>query len=241
MSAASGPSLPDRHHGGRPALRRLRPHPRRPHRAPRARNRLGSLGPRHDTRSPHPDGTTLVAAHRRSRPLVVGRGPGAVPVGGEAPVSVQSMCTTVTADVEATLRQIDELAAGCKIVRVAVASRDEADALPRITAKSPIPVVADIHFQPWYVFQAIEAGCGAVRVNPGNLRRFDDQVKQIAREAADARVPIRIGVTAGVRPAKPISGSPQATAKARSSGAARSSPRFPKHGSSRPSSTRPCA
>ncbi|MEU7143319.1 flavodoxin-dependent (E)-4-hydroxy-3-methylbut-2-enyl-diphosphate synthase [Nocardia sp. NPDC046473] len=123
---------------------------------------------------------------------------GSVPVGGLAPVSVQSMCTTNTADIDATLQQIAELtAAGCEIVRVAVPSRDDADALPSIVAKSPIPVVADIHFQPRYVFQAIDAGCAAVRVNPGNIKQFDDQVAEIARRANAARVPIRIGVNAG--------------------------------------------
>ncbi|MFC6093159.1 flavodoxin-dependent (E)-4-hydroxy-3-methylbut-2-enyl-diphosphate synthase [Saccharothrix sp. BKS2] len=131
---------------------------------------------------------------RTSRRLDVG----GVPVGGDAPVSVQSMTTTPTADVEATLRQIAELtAAGCEIVRVAVPSQDDADALPAIARKSPIPVVADIHFQPRYVFAAIDAGCAAVRVNPGNIRRFDDRVGEIARAAAGAGVPIRIGVNAG--------------------------------------------
>jgi len=123
---------------------------------------------------------------------------GGVPVGGGAPVSVQSMTTTPTADVEATLRQIAELtAAGCQIVRVAVPSQDDADALPVIAAKSGIPVVADIHFQPRYVFAAIDAGCAAVRVNPGNIKKFDDQIAGIARSASAAGVPIRIGVNAG--------------------------------------------
>lgn len=133
-------------------------------------------------------------ARRRSRQLLVG----SVPVGGGAPVSVQSMCTTNTADVDATLQQIAELtAAGCEIVRVAVPSRDDAEALPAIVAKSPIPVIADIHFQPRYVYEAIDAGCAAVRVNPGNIKKFDDQVAEIARRAAAAAVPIRIGVNAG--------------------------------------------
>ncbi len=119
-------------------------------------------------------------------------------VGGDAPVSVQSMTTTPTTDINATLQQIAELTAtGCDIVRVAVPSQDDADALPAIAAKSQIPVIADIHFQPKYVFAAIEAGCAAVRVNPGNIRKFDDQVKEIARTAADAGVSIRIGVNAG--------------------------------------------
>ena len=108
------------------------------------------------------------------------------------------MCTTPTVDVNATLQQIAELtAAGCDIVRVACPSQDDADALPDIARKSQIPVIADIHFQPKYVFAAIDAGCAAVRVNPGNIRAFDDQVKQIAAAAKDAGVSIRIGVNAG--------------------------------------------
>ncbi|MFH9403905.1 flavodoxin-dependent (E)-4-hydroxy-3-methylbut-2-enyl-diphosphate synthase [Streptomyces sp. NPDC017638] len=135
-----------------------------------------------------------LAERRPTRRIQVGP----VPVGGGAPVSVQSMTTTVTADVESTLRQIAELtAAGCQIVRVACPSQDDADALPAIARKSPIPVIADIHFQPKYVFAAIDAGCAAVRVNPGNIKKFDDRVRDIARAASDAGVPIRIGVNAG--------------------------------------------
>jgi (E)-4-hydroxy-3-methylbut-2-enyl-diphosphate synthase len=123
---------------------------------------------------------------------------GNVPVGGDAPVSVQSMTTTLTSDVNATLQQIAELtASGCQIVRVAVPSQDDADALPIIARKSQIPVIADIHFQPKYVFAAIDAGCAAVRVNPGNIKAFDDKVGEIAKAAKGAGVPIRIGVNAG--------------------------------------------
>nr|WP_203674184.1 MULTISPECIES: flavodoxin-dependent (E)-4-hydroxy-3-methylbut-2-enyl-diphosphate synthase [unclassified Streptomyces] len=138
-----------------------------------------------------------------SRPLSVRRPSrrievGSVPVGGDAPVSVQSMTTTVTADVNATLQQIAELtAAGCQIVRVACPSQDDADALAAIARKSQIPVIADIHFQPKYVFAALDAGCAAVRVNPGNIRQFDDKVKEIAKAAASVGTPIRIGVNAG--------------------------------------------
>jgi (E)-4-hydroxy-3-methylbut-2-enyl-diphosphate synthase len=136
----------------------------------------------------------VVSPRRKSRKIKVGT----VDVGGDAPVSVQSMCTTPTADVNATLQQIAELTAtGCDIVRVACPTQDDADALGEIAKHSQIPVIADIHFQPKYVFAAIEAGCAGVRVNPGNIRRFDDQVKQIAREAKDAGVSIRIGVNAG--------------------------------------------
>ncbi len=131
---------------------------------------------------------------RKSRKIQVGK----VAVGGDAPVSVQSMTTTLTSDVNATLQQIAQLtAAGCDIVRVACPSQDDADALSAIARKSQLPVIADIHFQPKYVFAAIDAGCAAVRVNPGNIRQFDDQVKEIARAAKDAGVSIRIGVNAG--------------------------------------------
>src|SRR6187549_1349229 len=134
------------------------------------------------------------AARRRSRKIKVGT----VDVGGDAPISVQSMCTTPTTDVNATLQQIAELTAtGCDIVRVAVPTQDDADALAEIVRHSQIPVIADIHFQPKYVFAAIEAGCAAVRVNPGNIRKFDDQVKEIAAAAKDHGTSIRIGVNAG--------------------------------------------
>jgi (E)-4-hydroxy-3-methylbut-2-enyl-diphosphate synthase len=122
-----------------------------------------------------------LAPRRQSRQIMVGT----VPVGGGAPVSVQSMTTTLTSDVNATLQQIAELtAAGCQIVRVAVPSQDDADALPTIARKSQIPVIADIHFQPKYVFAAIDAGCAAVRVNPGNIKKFDDKVGEALVESA---------------------------------------------------------
>jgi len=136
----------------------------------------------------------VLAPRRKTRQIMVGK----VPVGGGAPVSVQSMTTTPTTDINGTLQQIAELtAAGCDIVRVACPSQDDADVLRIIAKRSQIPVIADIHFQPKYVFQAIDAGCGAVRVNPGNIRQFDDQVKDIAKAAKDAGVSIRIGVNAG--------------------------------------------
>ncbi|HYT25389.1 MAG TPA: flavodoxin-dependent (E)-4-hydroxy-3-methylbut-2-enyl-diphosphate synthase [Actinomycetota bacterium] len=130
---------------------------------------------------------------RRSRRIDVGR----VPVGGGAPISVQSMTITKTADVNATLQQIAELAAtGCDIVRVAVPDTDDAAALPAIASHSTIPVVADIHFQWKYAMQALEAGCAGVRINPGNIKKHD-KVKLIAQEAAARAVPIRVGVNAG--------------------------------------------
>ncbi|BET46170.1 MULTISPECIES: flavodoxin-dependent (E)-4-hydroxy-3-methylbut-2-enyl-diphosphate synthase [Streptomyces] len=135
-----------------------------------------------------------IAERRVSRRIQVGP----VAVGGGAPVSVQSMTTTRTSDIGATLQQIAELtASGCQIVRVACPTQDDADALPVIAKKSQIPVIADIHFQPKYVFAAIEAGCAAVRVNPGNIKQFDDKVKEIAKAAKDHGTPIRIGVNAG--------------------------------------------
>jgi (E)-4-hydroxy-3-methylbut-2-enyl-diphosphate synthase len=135
-----------------------------------------------------------LAERRRTRRLMVGD----VPVGDGAPISVQSMTTTVTAHVDETLQQIAELtAAGCDIVRVAVPSRDDAEALPEIVRHSQLPVIADIHFQPRYVFAAIDAGCAAVRVNPGNIKKFDDQVEEIAAAAKEHGTPIRIGVNAG--------------------------------------------
>ena len=137
---------------------------------------------------------TPLHPRRRSRRIMVG----SVPVGGGAPISVQSMTNTVTADINATLQQIGELAAaGCDIVRVAVPSQDDADALAVIAKKSPIPVIADIHFQSKYVFQAIDAGCAAVRVNPGNIRKFDQVGPEICKAATDAGISLRIGVNAG--------------------------------------------
>src|SRR5438067_6212838 len=136
----------------------------------------------------------VLSDRRKTRQLMVGP----VGVGSDHPISVQSMTTTSTADVNATLQQSAELtAAGCDIVRVACPSADDAEALPAIARKSKIPVIADIHFQPKYVFAAIDAGCAAVRVNPGNIKKFDDQIGAIAKAAADAGVSIRIGVNAG--------------------------------------------
>jgi (E)-4-hydroxy-3-methylbut-2-enyl-diphosphate synthase len=141
-----------------------------------------------------PSVPTKLADRRVSRKIQVGT----VAVGGDAPVSVQSMTTTRTSDIGATLQQIAELtASGCEIVRVACPTQDDADALAVIAKKSQIPVIADIHFQPKYVFAAIDAGCAAVRVNPGNIKQFDDKVKEIAKAAGDAGTPIRIGVNAG--------------------------------------------
>ncbi len=140
----------------------------------------------------------VLAPRRTTRQILLKHPTHPVAVGGDAPISVQSMATTLTADINSTLQQIAELtASGCQVVRVAVPSQDDADALPDIARKSGIPVIADIHFQPKYVFQAIEAGCAGVRVNPGNIKQFDDKVKEIAAAARDHGTPIRIGVNAG--------------------------------------------
>ncbi|MEX3611181.1 flavodoxin-dependent (E)-4-hydroxy-3-methylbut-2-enyl-diphosphate synthase [Rothia sp. LK2588] len=131
---------------------------------------------------------------RKTRQFKVGN----VGVGSDSQISVQSMTTTKTHDIGSTLQQIAELtAAGCDIVRVACPTDKDAEALPIIAQQSQIPVIADIHFQPKYVYQAIQAGCGAVRVNPGNIRKFDDQVKEIAQMASDHGVSLRIGVNGG--------------------------------------------
>jgi (E)-4-hydroxy-3-methylbut-2-enyl-diphosphate synthase len=140
----------------------------------------------------------VITPRRKTRQIILKHHTHPVSVGGDAPVSVQSMATTLTADVDSTLQQIAELtASGCQVVRVAVPSQDDADALAQIAKKSGIPVIADIHFQPKYVFAAIEAGCAGVRVNPGNIKQFDDKVKEIAKAAKDHGTPIRIGVNAG--------------------------------------------
>ncbi len=122
---------------------------------------------------------------------------GSVAIGGDAPISVQSMTTTKTADIDATLQQIASLvAAGVDIVRVAVPHWEDAEALVAIAAKSTVPVVADIHFQWKYAMAALEAGVQGLRINPGNIK-YQDKVRLIAREAKVRGVPIRIGVNAG--------------------------------------------
>ena len=136
----------------------------------------------------------VLAPRRKTRQLQVG----SVGVGSDFPVSVQSMTTTKTHDINATLQQIAELtASGCDIVRVACPRQEDADALAVIAKKSQIPVIADIHFQPRYIFAAIDAGCAAVRVNPGNIKEFDGRVGEVAKAAGAAGIPIRIGVNAG--------------------------------------------
>src|SRR3954449_4823268 len=142
---------------------------------------------------PAPPAPTL-APRRKTRQLMVGN----VGIGSDHPVAVQSMTTPKTHDVNATLQQIAELTAtGCDIVRVACPRQEDADALSEIAKHSQIPVIADIHFQPKYIFAAIDAGCAAVRVNPGNIKEFDGRVAEVAKAAGAAGIPIRIGVNAG--------------------------------------------
>ena len=130
---------------------------------------------------------------RKTKQITVG----SVAVGGDAPISVQSMCTTKTADVDSTLQQIASLAqTGCDIVRVAVPDSDDVAALPAIARKSNIPVIADIHFQWKYALAALDAGCQGIRINPGNIKKHD-KVALIGREAAARGVPIRVGANAG--------------------------------------------
>jgi (E)-4-hydroxy-3-methylbut-2-enyl-diphosphate synthase len=134
-----------------------------------------------------------VPERRRTRQLMVGT----VPVGGDAPISVQSMTTTKTADVEGTLAQIYALAAaGCDIVRCTCNEEEAAVGLAQIVPRSPVPLVADIHFQHKLALAAMEAGVQALRLNPGNIRKAE-HIKLVAREAKDRGLPIRIGVNAG--------------------------------------------
>ncbi|MCM8749142.1 flavodoxin-dependent (E)-4-hydroxy-3-methylbut-2-enyl-diphosphate synthase [Thermomicrobiaceae bacterium CFH 74404] len=133
---------------------------------------------------------------RKSRPVWVGN----VQIGGDAPIVVQSMTTADTRDPEATLRQIHELAdAGCEIVRLAVPDRVAAAALPEIVPYSPVPLVADIHFEHTLALKALDAGIHKLRLNPGNIRKPED-VREVVRKAKERGVPIRIGVNFGSLP-----------------------------------------
>ncbi len=136
---------------------------------------------------------TFTEPRRRTRQIHVGK----VAVGGGAPVTVQSMTTTKTADSEGTLAQIYQLAgAGCDIVRCTCNEEEAAEGLARIVPRSPLPIVADIHFHVEMALAALEAGVAGLRLNPGNLRK-PEEIKLVAREAKDRGVPIRIGVNAG--------------------------------------------
>jgi (E)-4-hydroxy-3-methylbut-2-enyl-diphosphate synthase len=134
-----------------------------------------------------------LSPRRKTRQISVG----SVKVGGDAPVSVQSMTTTKTADVEGTLQQIYALAAnGADIVRCTCNEQAAAEGLAQIVPRSPVPIVADIHFHVEMALAALEAGVNGLRLNPGNLRKADE-IKLVASEARDRGVPIRIGVNAG--------------------------------------------
>jgi len=136
---------------------------------------------------------SLVAARRSTRVLQVGD----VKIGGDNPIVVQSMTTSDTRDPAATLRQIRELAdAGCEIVRVAVPDRVAAAALPAIVPHSPVPLIADIHFEHTLALTALDAGIHGLRLNPGNIRKADD-VREVVAKAKERQTPIRIGVNFG--------------------------------------------
>jgi (E)-4-hydroxy-3-methylbut-2-enyl-diphosphate synthase len=139
---------------------------------------------------------TLLAPRRLTRPVYVGD----VRIGGGAPIVVQSMTTADTRDPQATLRQIAELAdAGCEIVRVAVPDRKAAAALPDIVPHSPVPLIADIHFEHTLALKALDAGIHGLRLNPGNIRKPED-VREVVVKAKERGVPIRIGVNFGSTP-----------------------------------------
>ncbi len=136
---------------------------------------------------------------RKSKQIQIGD----VKIGGDAPIVVQSMTATDTADVATTVRQIHELAElGCEIVRVAVPDREAAEALPDIVRQTPVPLVADIHFDYRWALAAIQAGFHALRLNPGNIRD-PEKVKTVVREAKERGIPIRIGVNGGSLPPIP--------------------------------------
>ncbi|MDI6802784.1 MAG: flavodoxin-dependent (E)-4-hydroxy-3-methylbut-2-enyl-diphosphate synthase [Bacteroidota bacterium] len=139
----------------------------------------------------HP--TYKVGIRRQTRQVNVG----GVLIGGDAPISVQTMTKTKTGDVDATVKQIIEATeAGCDIVRVTVNDKEAAEAMPKIVMKSPIPVVADIHFNHVFALQAIEAGVAKVRINPGNIGS-KNRIRQVLEAAAGKGIPIRIGVNSG--------------------------------------------
>ena len=141
----------------------------------------------------------IPAARRPTKQISIGD----VKIGGDAPIVVQSMTCTDTADVAATVRQIHELAElGCEIVRVAVPDREAADALPEIVRQTPVPLTADIHFDYRWALAAIRSGFHALRLNPGNIRDVD-KVKTVVKEAKERGIPIRIGVNAGSLPPIP--------------------------------------
>ncbi len=130
---------------------------------------------------------------RKTKQITIGN----VKIGSDAPVSVQSMCNTDTRDVNATLRQIDELSEhGCELIRLAVLNKDAATCIGSITKKSKIPVIADIHFDYRLAIQCIEHGVSALRINPGNIGRGEN-VEKVVKLAKTNNIPIRIGINSG--------------------------------------------
>ncbi len=138
----------------------------------------------------------MMSPRRKSKPVFVGD----VQVGGDAPIAVQSMCATITENVDAAIAQLDQLKeAGCDIVRIAVPDRAAADALPEIVRRKPLPIIADIHFDYRWALAAIDAGFDGLRLNPGNIRDAE-KVTLVAKKAKERGMPIRIGVNAGSLP-----------------------------------------
>ncbi len=130
---------------------------------------------------------------RKTKQLTIGN----VKIGSDAPISVQSMCNTDTRDVNATLRQIDELTErGCELIRLAVLNKDAAACIGDITKKSKIPVIADIHFDYRLAIQCIEQGVSALRINPGNIGKREN-VEKVVKLAKINKIPIRIGINGG--------------------------------------------
>jgi (E)-4-hydroxy-3-methylbut-2-enyl-diphosphate synthase len=136
---------------------------------------------------------TPVSKRRKTRQIMVGR----VPVGGDAPITVQSMTTTKTSDVEGTLQQIYALAAaGADIVRCTCNEREAAEGLAQIVPRSPVPIIADIHHQYKMALAALDAGVQCLRLNPGNIRK-PEHIRIVAEACGEKNVPIRIGVNGG--------------------------------------------
>jgi (E)-4-hydroxy-3-methylbut-2-enyl-diphosphate synthase len=143
---------------------------------------------------PYPGTITMKRPKRRRTRTVFYRG---VPVGGNAPITIQSMTTAPTADTRRAMREIRALArAGCEIVRVAVKDRADVEALPAICARSPIPVIADVHFDYRIAVAAAKAGAAGLRINPGNIGGAD-RVRRVVDAAAVAGIPVRVGVNSG--------------------------------------------
>ena len=130
---------------------------------------------------------------RKTRKILIGN----VPVGGDSPISIQSMTNTLTSDAESTVKQIEHLSeAGADIVRVSVPDQEAADAFKVIKSKSPVPLVADIHFDYMMALEAIKGGADCIRINPGNIGK-EEKIKEVISAAKDTNTPIRVGINAG--------------------------------------------